>query len=126
MSVRVAESAGFCFGVSRAVETVEKAAAENKQVVTLGPIIHNRHVVEKFERMGVQVIESAEEAKPGMTVIIRSHGVTKAVCDELASRGAEIIDATCPFVKRIHGIVANAEQEGRLPVIMGSRCCICY
>ncbi|MGN0999954.1 MAG: bifunctional 4-hydroxy-3-methylbut-2-enyl diphosphate reductase/30S ribosomal protein S1 [Faecousia sp.] len=121
MSVQVAKSAGFCFGVSRAVDTVEKAAAEGKRVVTMGPIIHNRHVVEKFRAMGVEVIQSPEEAQSGTTVIIRSHGVTKAVMDALKARGAEIIDATCPFVKRIHEIVGKAEQEGRLPIIMGTR-----
>ena len=121
MSLRIAESAGFCFGVSRAVETVEKAAGEGKQVVTLGPIIHNRHVVEKFESMGVRVIEDASQAEEGMTVIIRSHGVTKAVCEALDRQGVEVIDATCPFVKRIHGIVSRAREEGRLPVIIGTR-----
>ena len=121
MSVTVAKSAGFCFGVNRAVETVEKAAAVGGRVVTLGPIIHNRHVVSKFDGMGVQVIASPEEAEPGMTVIIRSHGVTRAVCEALESRGITVIDATCPFVKRIHGIVERAEKEGRLPIIMGTR-----
>ncbi|MBQ2785437.1 MAG: bifunctional 4-hydroxy-3-methylbut-2-enyl diphosphate reductase/30S ribosomal protein S1 [Oscillospiraceae bacterium] len=121
MSITVAKSAGFCFGVSRAVETVEKAAASGGRVVTLGPIIHNRHVVKKFDDMGVQVIASPEEAEPGMTVIIRSHGVTRAVCEALEQRGVTVIDATCPFVKRIHGIVERAEQEGRLPIIMGTR-----
>ncbi len=120
MSVRVAESAGFCFGVSRAVEMVTQAANEGKQVVTLGPIIHNRHVVDEFDKMGVQVINSPEEAQKDMTVIIRSHGVSRAVYQQLESRGAEIIDATCPFVKRIHGIVEKAEQEGRLPIIIGT------
>ena len=121
MSVTIAKSAGFCFGVNRAVEMVESCAAEGKHVVTLGPIIHNRHVVAKFDAMGVRVINSPEEAVPGMTVIIRSHGVTKAVCDALQARGVEVVDATCPFVKRIHGIVSKAEEEGRLPVIIGTR-----
>ena len=121
MSVTIAKSAGFCFGVNRAVEMVESCAAEGKHVVTLGPIIHNRHVVAKFDAMGVKVINSPEEAMPGMTVIIRSHGVTKAVCDALQARGVEVVDATCPFVKRIHGIVSKAEEEGRLPVIIGTR-----
>jgi hypothetical protein len=83
MSITVAKSAGFCFGVSRAVELVEKCAAEGKTVVTLGPIIHNRHAVDRFRQMGVQVIGSPEEAQPGSTVIIRSHGVTKAVQEAL-------------------------------------------
>ena len=121
MSVTVAKNAGFCFGVSRAVELVEQSAASGKQVVTLGPIIHNRHVVEKFQKLGVQVIGEPEQAKPGMTVIIRSHGVTRQVIDTLEKQGVEIIDATCPFVKRIHGIVEKAEGEGRLPVIIGTR-----
>ena len=120
MSVRIAKSAGFCFGVSRAVELVEQTAASGKRVATLGPIIHNRHVVDKFERMGVRVIEAPEDAAPGETVIIRSHGVSKAVYQRLENRGVEIIDATCPFVKRIHGIVSRAEEEGKLPVIIGT------
>ena len=121
MSVTLAKSAGFCFGVSRAVELVEQSAASGKRVVTLGPIIHNRHVVDKFDGLGVKVIESPDQAEPDMTVIIRSHGVTKAVIDRLEARGVEIIDATCPFVKRIHSIVAKAGEEGRLPVIIGTR-----
>ena len=120
MSVRIAKSAGFCFGVSRAVELVEQAAAEGKQVVTLGPIIHNRHVVDKFRALGVGVIESPEEAQPGQTVIIRSHGVPRVVYEALEQRGVEIVDATCPFVKRIHTIVSRAEEEGRLPIIIGT------
>ena len=121
MSIRIAKSAGFCFGVSRAVETVEQAAGQGKEVVTLGPIIHNRHVVSKFDAMGVRVIEKPEDAKEGMTVIIRSHGVSRDVYHRLESRGVEIIDATCPFVKRIHGIVEKAEAAGELPIIMGTR-----
>lgn len=120
MSVKVAKSAGFCFGVSRAVELVEKTAKAGKQVVTLGPIIHNRHVVDKFRALGVEVIDSPEQAEPGQTVIIRSHGVARKVYEQLEGRGVEIIDATCPFVKRIHGLVSRAEEEGALPVIIGT------
>ena len=120
MIIHIAESAGFCFGVNRAVEMVEQAANSGKQVVTLGPIIHNRHAVSHFEKMGVGVIDSPEEAKEGQTVIIRSHGVTKAVVDALKAKNVEVVDATCPFVKRIHGIVEKAEQEGRLPIIIGT------
>ena len=120
MSVTVAKSAGFCFGVNRAVEMVETAAQRGEKVATLGPIIHNHHVVEKFQHLGVQVIFEPEEAQPDMTVIIRSHGVTRDVICRLQQRGAQIVDATCPFVKRIHEIVSQAEQEGRLPVIIGT------
>ena len=121
MSVTIAKNAGFCFGVSRAVELVEQAARSGKSVSTLGPIIHNRHQVGRFEEMGVSVIKEPEEASPGSTVIIRSHGVSRAVQQRLENMGVEIIDATCPFVKRIHGIVQKAEEEGRLPVIIGTR-----
>jgi len=121
MSVTIAKNAGFCFGVSRAVELVEEAARSGKTVSTLGPIIHNRHQVGRFEEMGVSVISEPEEAIPGSTVIIRSHGVSRAVQRRLESMGVDIVDATCPFVKRIHGIVERAEQEGRLPVIIGTR-----
>ena len=112
MSIRVAESAGFCFGVNRAVELVEQAVATGKPVCTLGPIIHNRHAVSRFHEMGVQVIETPEEAQSGQTVVIRSHGVTRAVQEALEARGAIVVDATCPFVKRIHGIVSREKQRG--------------
>ena len=121
MSVTVAKTAGFCFGVDRAVELVEKAAATDSRVVTLGPIIHNRHAVKRLEDMGVHVIEKPEDAEEGMTVVIRSHGVTQAAQEQLEAKGVKIVDATCPFVKRIHGIVSKACQEGELPVIIGTR-----
>ncbi len=120
MSVTVAKSAGFCFGVNRAVELVEKTAAGSR-VVTLGPIIHNRHVVDRFRSLGVEVIDTPLEAKPGMTVIIRSHGVGRQVLQALGERNVQIVDATCPFVKRIHEIVSRAQLEGCLPVIIGTR-----
>ena len=121
MSVTVAKNAGFCFGVSRAVDMVERCAADGQQVVTLGPIIHNRHVVQRFKDLGVEVIDTPADAQPGTTVIIRSHGVTRAVMQQLEERGVRIMDATCPFVKRIHGIVEKGAQEGRLPIIIGTR-----
>ena len=121
MSVQVAKNAGFCFGVSRAVELVEQSAGQGKTVVTLGPIIHNRHVVDRFDTLGVKVIDTPEQATADTTVIIRSHGVPKSVIDTLETRGADIIDATCPFVKRIHGLVAAAREEGKLPIIIGTR-----
>ena len=120
MSVTVAKSAGFCFGVSRAVELVEKTALSGKKTVTYGPIIHNRHVVDRFEKMGVRVIQRPEEANPSDCVVIRSHGVSAGVYHALEERNAEIIDATCPFVKRIHNIVAQAEADGQLPIIIGT------
>ncbi len=121
MSVRLAESAGFCFGVDRAMGLAEQAAREGKQVVTLGPIIHNRHAVAHLEELGVRVINRPQDAPAGAVVVIRSHGVGRAVYRALEETGAEVIDATCPFVKRIHRIVAQAEREGRLSLIIGQR-----
>ena len=121
MRVRVAQSAGFCFGVERAVEMVEKTVREGKKAVTLGPIIHNRHVVDRFTEMGVREVSSVEEISEGSAVVIRSHGVARSVYEALRSRGLEIIDATCPFVERIHVLAAQAEAQGRCPVIIGTR-----
>ena len=120
MSVTVAKSAGFCFGVNRAVETVEACVSAGEKTVTLGPIIHNRHVVSHFEEMGVRVIDTPEQAKPGQTVVIRSHGVSREIYERLQKQGVRIVDATCPFVARIHKIVRDAEAEGRLNIIIGT------
>ena len=120
MRVTVAQSAGFCFGVNRAVEMVENAARAGERTMTLGPIIHNRHVVSRFQEMGIQVIDQPEQAAPGDTVIIRSHGVSREIYQRLEKQGAKIIDATCPFVKRIHNLVAQAEENGMLPIIIGT------
>ena len=120
MKITVAKSAGFCFGVNRAVELVEQSAKEGGKVVTLGPIIHNRHAVDHFAQMGVRVIDAPSQANPGETVVIRSHGISQAVQQQLEARGVNIVDATCPFVKRIHNIVSDAEKEGRLPIIIGT------
>ena len=121
MNVTVAKHAGFCFGVNRAVQMVEEQARTGNPVYTLGPIIHNRHAVARFESMGVHVIETPEEAPAGSTVIIRSHGIAREVQQRLESRDVHIADATCPFVKRIHEIVSKAESQGRFPVIIGTR-----
>ena len=121
MRVTLAQTAGFCFGVQRAVDLVEKTAGEGRTVVTLGPIVHNRHVVERFNRIGVREIASVEEAPPGSTVIIRAHGVGREVHEALEARGLQVVDATCPFVSRIHLLVRRAEAEDRQPLIFGSR-----
>ena len=120
MKITVAKSAGFCFGVNRAVELVEQAAKEGGRVVTLGPIIHNRHAVNHFAQMGVGVIDTPEQAQEGDTVVIRSHGVSRAVQQQLEQRKVRIVDATCPFVKRIHNIVSDGEKDGYLPIIIGT------
>ena len=121
MNIEIAKTAGFCPGVKRAVNMVEEAALSGKPTVTYGPIIHNHHVVEKFAAMGVDQIDHYSQATEGTTVIIRSHGVSREVYEGLESRGAIIADATCPFVKRIHNIVRDAEERGRVSLIIGVR-----
>ena len=120
MKVTLAKTAGFCFGVDRAVSLVEEAVAAGKRVSTLGPIIHNRHVMDHFAAEGVRELSEPEEAAAGTTVVIRSHGVSRNVYERLSRRGVEIVDATCPFVKRIHKLVIRAEAQGRVPVIIGT------
>ena len=117
--VRIADSAGFCFGVSRALKMTETGIDEGKSIVTYGPIIHNGQVVKALEEKGVRIIENVDEAKKGDTVVIRSHGVPKAVEDTLKEKGIEYIDATCPFVKKIHRIVSENYSMGKTIVIIG-------
>jgi len=121
MQIILAKTAGFCFGVDRAVSLVEEAVREGKRVATLGPIIHNRHVIERFTALGVREIAAPEEARPGECVVIRSHGVTRTIMEQLAGMDVEVIDATCPFVKKIHRIISEAKEKGQQPVIIGTR-----
>ena len=121
MEVIVAESAGFCFGVRRAVSICEKAVETYGDCVTLGPIIHNEHVIRALLEIGVRAVSDISEIMPGGTVIISSHGVGRAEYGKLAAIGANIIDATCPDVKKIHDIVRAESGSGRLIVIIGER-----
>ena len=121
MTVTVAKTAGFCYGVKRAVELAQQAAQDGKPCVMLGPIIHNAHVVDALAEQGVGCVNTPEEVPEGSRVIIRSHGESQAVYQQLRARGAEILDATCPNVGRIHELVRQAEVSGRLPVIVGTR-----
>ena len=118
--VKVAEKAGFCFGVSRAVN-IAKDGAKEKKIATLGPIIHNQSVVDELSEMGVRIIESPTEAQKGETVVIRSHGVKKETEDILKNKGIDYIDATCPFVKKIHTIVEDAYSKGHSIIIIGNK-----
>ena len=121
MEVILAKTAGFCFGVKRAVDTVYEQAGK-QHVYTYGPIIHNEQVVSDLKKRGVRVLhskEELEELKEG-TVIIRSHGVPKEIYDIITSKGLELVDATCPFVRKIHRIVQKAGKEGKQIIITGS------
>ncbi len=123
MEVIVAKTAGFCFGVKRAVECVyEQLAAGRKPIFTFGPIIHNEEVVRDLEERGVRVLKTVGELqalKEGV-VVIRSHGVGKEIYDILEKNGMELADATCPFVKKIHRIVREQTAAGRRVIIVGN------
>ena len=122
MEVILAKSAGFCFGVKRAVEKVYEQIDLGKKIYTYGPIIHNEEVVRDLEEKGVLVIETQEDLKKlkDGCIIIRSHGVPKRIYELIEERGLELIDATCPFVKRIHKIVEKESAAGRQIVIIGN------
>ena len=121
VQVELADPAGFCFGVRRAVSKVYEQAALGKLIFTYGPIIHNEAVVADLEDKGVRILQSPEELavlETG-TVVIRSHGAPKRIFELLRARGLECVDATCPFVKKIHDIVSRAGEEHRLVIVLG-------
>ena len=118
-SITVAEHAGFCFGVKRAVDIVFDLLSKGERIATLGEIIHNPQINRELAGKGVRILGSIEEAGPDMTVVIRSHGVAKSVTDAIASRGLRCIDATCPFVKKIHNIVRSSSLAGKTVLIAG-------
>ncbi len=118
MNIEVAKSAGFCFGVSRAVEMAERALADGP-CWSLGELIHNKDAVERLSAAGLRVAASPEDVPAGERVIIRSHGVEKRVQDVLKARGCHLIDATCPKVLRIHRLAEKAAREGRQLLVLG-------
>ncbi|MFQ9515506.1 MAG: 4-hydroxy-3-methylbut-2-enyl diphosphate reductase [Eubacterium sp.] len=123
MKIIVAKSAGFCFGVERAVESVYSVIEKgNCPIYTFGPIIHNEQVVKDLESKGVVVVENVEELKKinNGTVVIRSHGVPKEIYDILEERNVHVVDATCPFVKKIHNIVQTESNKGKAIIIIGN------
>lgn len=117
----IAESAGFCFGVRRAVDIAEELANAKVKACTLGPIIHNAHVVEDLAKKGVPSVSNVSEIPSGARAIIRSHGVPKSVYDEFSEKNIEYTDATCPYVMRIHKIVKEKYEEGCEIIIVGKR-----
>lgn len=122
MKITLAKSAGFCFGVKRAVDVVYEESGKDSVVYTYGPIIHNEDVVEDLKKKGVNVINSSEELKDLAegTIIIRSHGVSKSTKDLMNGEKKKIVDATCPYVLKIHKIVAKASEEGQYVIVVGS------
>ena len=118
--IKTAKTAGFCFGVDRAVKLVyEELEKYGGRVATLGPIIHNRDVVEDLKKKGVRIIEDVGELDENEKAVIRSHGVGRKIYDELSQKGNDYIDATCPFVARIHKIVREKSEEGYYILIAG-------
>ncbi len=122
MEVRLAECAGFCFGVKRAVDTVYEQIKTGKTIYTYGPIVHNEEVVRELSGMGVKVLETRREleALRSGSVVIRAHGVPEEICRILEEHDIECIDATCPFVKRIHRIVRKESGSGKHIVVIGN------
>lgn len=122
MKVELAKSAGFCFGVEKAVNTVyEEAKKGNDIVYTLGPIIHNEEVVKDMKKRGVEAVKIEDLASlPEGTVIIRSHGVSREIFNFVKRSGHRVVDATCPFVKKIHAIVSVQSGKGKTVVIIGN------
>ena len=122
MEVILAETAGFCFGVKRAVDQVYEQIKTGKKIYTFGPIIHNENVVEDLEKKGVRVIDNVDELATLTegSVVIRSHGVSKDVYELIQKQGLEIVDATCPFVKKIHRIVEKESKQGCQIIIIGN------
>lgn len=122
MEVILAKSAGFCFGVKRAVETVYEQTGTENRIYTYGPIIHNEEVVKDLESKGVTVLDGEEDLRKldKGTVVIRSHGVPREICEMIEKKGLACVDATCPFVKRIHRIVEKESGEGRRIIIIGN------
>ncbi len=118
MGVILAKTAGFCYGVERAVELAKRTAAEGGCVM-LGSIIHNAAVVQELETLGARTVDDVSQVRPGETVVIRSHGEPVETYRALEEKGVRIVDATCPNVARIHQLVAKAEAEGRTPLIIG-------
>ncbi len=119
MRLTLAKTAGFCFGVNRAVDLVYSMLDEGKAVCTLGPLIHNPQVIEDLEKRGTRIIEDPKQAKSGETLVVRAHGVTAAVEAEIENMGIDFCNATCPFVKKIHRIVSEKPDENSVVLIAG-------
>ncbi|RUM44178.1 MAG: 4-hydroxy-3-methylbut-2-enyl diphosphate reductase [Desulfurobacterium sp.] len=121
MKIRVAKSAGFCWGVKRAVNIAIEAVKRSKgKAYCLGELIHNRREIERLKKLGMEFVEDVESLEAGSTVIIRSHGVAPQVFSCLKERGLEVVDATCPFVKEVQDKAVKLEEEGYPVLILGN------
>lgn len=119
MEILLAENAGFCFGVRRALEMAEQATRDHPRVFSLGPLIHNRQVVERLENQGLVVCEDLAEVPAGAVAMIRAHGAGPEVYEQAQARGVALLDATCPFVARVHQKAADFAQRGYRVLVLG-------
>jgi len=120
VEIKVAKSAGFCWGVKRAVNIAINSIGKTPKTYCLGELIHNKREIERLEKLGMEFIDDMEKLEAGNTVVIRSHGVAPKVLDFLKKKGLSIVDATCPFVKDVHDKVVKLEKEGYPVLILGN------
>ncbi|OGS20741.1 MAG: 4-hydroxy-3-methylbut-2-enyl diphosphate reductase [Elusimicrobia bacterium RIFOXYA2_FULL_40_6] len=121
MKIIIAKSAGFCYGVKKAVELAEKASKSyNKPIYTVGPLMHNKHEVKRLSGLGINAISTINNIKGG-TVIIRTHGLPKDIMNRLSRKNADVIDATCPFVKRVQNLVEKLSKDGYNILVIGEK-----
>ena len=121
VEIFIADHAGFCFGVERAVDLVEDTSKKYTGVFTLGPIIHNPQIVSKFAENGVGVCDSPAEVDESNTVVIRSHGITKETYAQLDEKAINVVDATCPFVKKAQSSAKKLGEDGAVVVVYGEK-----
>ena len=118
--ITVAKTAGYCYGVRRAIEAARRCAGERRPVYTVGPLIHNKSVVEQLRREGIFACDGAEQIPAGAPAVIRAHGVARQEEERLRQKGCLIVDAACPHVARIHRIVEQESGEGRHILLIGA------
>ena len=123
MNIKISEKAGFCFGVKRAMGLAwrELCDEHDKQTYALGPLIHNKQAVEKYEERGLITVDDIEEIPSDVKMIIRSHGVSKSIYDRAEEKGLDVVDTTCPFVKKIHDIVKENYDTGKKIILIGDK-----
>lgn len=123
MNLKISEKAGFCFGVKRAMGLAwkELCQEDEKKLYALGPLIHNKQAVEKYEQRGLITSDDIEEVPNDVRMIIRSHGVSKSIYERAEEKSLEVIDTTCPFVKKIHDIVQKNYNEGKIIILIGDK-----
>lgn len=119
MKITIAENAGFCFGVKRALDTINKI--KDKNIYVLGKLIHNPRVIQDLEKKGIKSIENSDNIGENSTIIISAHGIPDKTIEELKNKNLEVIDCTCPLVKKVHNLTKDAEKQGYTIIIFGDK-----